>query len=333
MSNEARTIRPFLGLDRLEDAFAGAVLHFGPDTCLADSSIVLDTDPHSYLLRPAVLDWAEDDTAMQVFRDTLVNGVQDLEISLDAVSLLVVVQTSYLKDAHIAVVRSLDDLAELPRRCTLTEPTRSPAFKTWQSGCTVASYLLLNRSIERKPLRPWRKGTWLAAAHFSLRTDAGRSLFRPTPLTDEKRRQLDLPAKTMRYLDMGDHDPLARIEDQGDEPTFYVDEEVLAQLSASPRSSTTSTAMQLQLALDFIAAIVHSASRRLDEEPLAATSLEGSLLDSIVRLLAETHDSNSSQYLSVVDEVRRDPRKVIAKAEHSLSVLSAITGSLKGSER
>ena len=223
--------------------------------------------------------------------------------------------TPYLKITNVVYQESCMNLDAMPRVVALTEPDRPEAFCAPHHGGTVHVFLLLARALEPLPLRPWRRGTWLARETFRIATEESQRLFLPKALDDETRREFGLPRKTMRYVRMDDVDPLEPYD--GEALDLYVDRELLDDLSARPRSPV-SQAMQLQLAQDVIAAIVHAAAARgSDLKGRTWNDLGDSLLARVLRIAAKAGVSHEQ----LLREVTAEPAKVIAYAESALDVL------------
>ena len=285
MSRETRTIRPFVGVDLLAGCLNQTLVHFGQESCTPDSTLVVDAKPHEYLLRPATLALASDDASFAQLAKDLLDGSTEATIPLDALSLTVIASTPFLKTAELVFQRSLAALDSMARTVVLTEPERPAPFSAPFSGFVVDVYLMLSRTLNPRPLRPHRMGTWIARNRFTVETTLAPAILPPTPLTDELRKQLDLPAKAIRFIDFGDHDLFESYHEQI-EPTFYVDDQLLAQLNVR-RSSASSKALQMQLAGDFVSAVIRKAAR--EPEKLKSVSygdLRASLLGSVIRLAA-----------------------------------------------
>jgi hypothetical protein len=327
MSQEARTIRPFLGLEIADGLFGGSSVMFGPDRCLSDDSISLAIDPEEYGRRPVVLEWSAEDQ-FESFQRRLQAVPGATGIPMEALRLLVTASTGYLKKTEVVLSLGLED-AELRHRHSLGDDPRPGPFLAGHHGSSVDAYLLLGREIERQPLRPWRKGTWLAHTRFGLSTTTSQAMFRPTPLTKETRDDLGLDGRTMRYFDLGDHDPLEPYVDQSDEPRFYVDDQFLAELSANP-TGPTSTTLQLQLALDFMSSVINECARRREAlESLSFADIEDSLLGRVLRVAAGP-GARERDMQSLLSRVRTEPAKATARAEHSVDLQKALVGVFHG---
>ena len=330
MSHEARTIRPFLGLDEVSRVFDNSSLYFGMDHCPARGSISLVIDPEEYARRPVILEWAPEDD-FDHFVKRLRDVPDDTGIPTEALSLLITASTTYLKKTEVVMLQDLIDLSPLQPKQSLVDGHRPAPFLTGHHGSSVDVYLVVNRDLEPAPLRPWRKGTWLAHAKFSLLTSIGRSMFRPTPLTKEVREELGLDGRTLRYFDIGDHDVLEPYDSQPEPPRFYVDEQLLAELSANAHSPT-SKSLQLQLVLDFMTAVINeSARRREDLETLSYDDIEESLLGRVLRV-AVGPGARPTDRQALLSRVRNEPAKAVARAEHTVDLQKALIGAFHREE-
>lgn len=330
MSTESRTIRPFLGLGSLEKALSQSLLHFGQESCDPDKSLVVDLTPHEFMLRPVTISWASDDEAFSRLKDDLLSGIGESGIPQAALSIIALASTPFLKKTEVAFVSSLADLEGLSRTIVLSEPERSAALSAPISGFVVDAYLLLNRDLEPRPLRPQRKGTWISASRFQVESSLGPAVLPPTPLTSELRGKLELPARTIRYVDLGEHDLLAPYPDQ-EQPVFYVDEDLLAELNARG-SAPVSKAVQIQLASDFISSVVFGASRRSEDlTQLSYVDIRRSLLGSVIRLAAGPGASDEDRD-RLLRRVVSDPDYVIARTEHFIGSGDGFSRALKDAE-
>jgi len=326
VSVEARTVRPFVGIESFATVLDDVVVHFGNETCNANSSISLDLEPHEYQRRSVVVQWAPDEESFHSFKDALLEAADSMRVDRETLLLYVTASTPYLKRTEIVEHLSLAKLEQLDHKQLLTDGRRADSFRAGHHGCSLNAYVLLNENLDPAPLRPWRKGTWLAHARFGLATQIAKSMFRPTPLDDAKRNELGLYGKTVRYFHMGDHDPLVSYDDQPEKPVLYVDENLLAELSANA-SHPSSISTQLQLALDFMAAVIHDASRREELGTVSIEDLADSLLGRVLRVAAGPRDSDRERLLALV---RSDPGKAVARAEHTVDIQKRMLQTLHG---
>lgn len=312
MNREMRTVRPFDVPPILERVLDQTLLGFGDLDCRADERITVD-DPADFLRRDAQIRWAGDDPGFASFRRAVASGIKDLEIDPANAALLVQVRSRYLGMTEELLRHPLNDLDSLQRICAFPE---CKGFRAAHRGFVVTAWILLSRSIDRRSARPWRKGTWLAKATFQVDTDWFAGLFRPTPLDRTTREEHGLPASAMRYLHLGDHDPLESYKDT-EQPTFFVDEELLSKLDAWS-GSPFARAIQLQLVQDFVSAVVHESASRLSkrQELPAWSDIQGSVLGRLLGLVARTDEDR----VHCLQEARDQPAKLIARIEHATSI-------------
>ncbi len=329
MSSEARTIRPFTGLEQFEAALKKSYLHFGPDVCRPDESIRSDLLSHQFNLRPVDLQWAKDEAKFKDFKDELQQGAAEAGVDSSSVSLVVVAETSYLKEAKILLNHPLSGLSSLDRTVNLASTDDRPApFRAWRHGFSVDVYALLNRSVAPSPLRPHRKGTWFARERFEVKTThSSERLFRPIPLDEERRGQLNLPSETARYVVLGEHNPLQEYDEQAEEPEFYIDEDLLSELSVSS-SAASSQAIQLELALHFISHVIREASRRLSKQSVPFEEISDSLVARILQLCAGSAN-NEERMRKLYNQISNRPQHVVACAEDRLGIRDALVKNVK----
>ena len=298
---------------------------FGSDTCEAGGRVTI-FEPELHVRKRAEIHWTPDDESFEAFRKTLAEGAAADGFDRSALALLVIAATPYLKITNVVHQASCANLDAMARIVALTEPDRPEALCAPHHGARVDIFLLLARALEPQPLRPWRRGTWLARETFRIATEQAQRLFHPKPLDDERRKQFGLPGKTMRYVRMDDVDPLESYD--AGALDLYVDRELLDDLSARTRSPV-SQALQLQLAQDVIAAIVHAAAARESElKGRTWTDLGDSLLARVLRIAAKT----GASYDQLLREVAADPAKVIARTEAALDVLVRTRGAVRDGE-
>lgn len=319
MSKETRTVRPFTGIERLAGVLDETLLHFGPDTCLANGSIAVDVPAGEFLVRPVTVEWGSDEQAFGKFKERIETGAEAAGFNLEDLSLIVVGSSPFLKIADIVFTCPLTALGDLARVVILTEDRRSAAFRAPFSGFNIDVYVVLARSLTPKLLRPYLFGTWIAQSQFRVYTTQGSAVLPPTPLTAEIREQHRLLAKTVKYLYFGDHNVL---EPQGQQelPIFYVDERLLAQMNAR-RTSPASKALQLQLAHDFVSAVIQRASVAPDLDDMAYDDIRGSLLGSAIRIAAGPGATDEDRS-RLMRQVRTNSGYVIARAEHFIDLAS-----------
>lgn len=318
MSSESRIIRPF-DAPSFDGIFADARLQLGDLECEPDSSVQLD-DADGSIPSPARLVLAPE-AGFVDFKRNLGNGAVASNLGPGLLSLLVTASTAYLKYTDPVAIRSLTD-QHLPRVVDLSE---SRAVQSTTSGFTVRAYLVLNQSLPRRPLQPWRKGTWLAHTEFRVVTRDEISPFRFRRLDQESRERLGLRPKTMRYVHLAEHDVLQPFADS-DRPELYLDSDLFDELNVH-NSSPTGRALQAQLILDFMTAVIIAAGKTLDSA-MSYADVEDSLTGRVVLMIAGPRSSREERD-AVVRLIKDDPAKVIAWAEDSIDMHDLLIESLQ----
>ena len=323
MSFESRTVRPFLGTS-LDKILSSTTFQFGEQVCEADSGIIV-ADPEAFSRSSGRIVWAPE-SGLTDFTEALLRGSSDLGVEPSAVGLLAIASTSYIKRSEIVYLCPLSDLDRLDRVTEVTEGGRPVALRTGFHGAVVEIYLLLLRQLEKRPLRPWRKGTWISRAKFGINVDKGAVLFRPIPLDDDLRRSLGLPSGTARFINFEDHDVLEPYESSSP-PRFYVDSDVLRELGAR-QASPIARAIQAQLVQDFVTAVIHRGTSETGAESRSWEDIEDSLLGKVVRFAAGTRASRDDRQL-LLKKLSDDPERMLAQSEHAVGIRNGLIESLK----
>ena len=326
VNRETRMVRPFVVEGRLASALEGVRFNLGTASCEPGGRILVQ-DPDKYLRDEPVLTWARDDPAFDGFREALTEGIARNRIEPVAASLIVTAHAPYLKLTEVVVSRPLSELPSLPRTLTLRGTNGAAALWANTHGAVVTAYVVLNQELtEAGSLRPWLRGTWLAQAVFRLKTDLPPVLFRPIPMKDDHRREHDLPRECVRYLHMGDHDPLQAREGQP-HPEFYVDADLLARIDRV-RGTPVAKALQVQLACDFIAGVITDVAARADTGGnLEWEHVADSLWGRIVALAAKA-GPDRQEPAALLGWARENPAQLLARVEGLLKARRFLTGAL-----
>lgn len=317
MSRETRTVRPFHS-GSLENALDGVRFRFGDEECEPGGSMLVD-DPETFARNRGEIIWAPTDHFAE-FKRRIRESTATSDVDPSALGLLVTASTTFIRRTQIVLLRSLNDLESLDRVTPITHSERPIALRTGFHGAVVEVYVLLLRRLPRRPLQPWRKGTWLARAKFTIDVDRGTELFRLTPLDNEKRAELGIPEKALRYVDLEDYDLLEPFGNS-EPPRFYVDERWLAHLSAR-HSSPVGVALQAQLVLDFIAAVMWQGAvnaAELEVDTRSWDDVEDSLLGRVLRFAAGPSASAEDKQM-LLKTARTKPEQVLAKVEHVIDI-------------
>lgn len=316
MSRETRIQRPFEESDDFQRALDLAVFEMGAQRCDGGERIVIQA-AGDFLHSEPQITWAADDEGMEEFLGLLRSGATQSKIAATDLGLVVVASSRYLRIADICLQVPLDKCDGLARTASFAE-CRPRALRASTSGATVTAYIVLLQEQERSDLKPWRRGTWLARTVFQVAlTKTEDSIFQPTPLDDDARKQYGLPANTVRYFHNDDADPFTA---DGGQPQLFVDQDLLARLH-SEAGSARSKALQAQLVCDFVNGIVREAAARAreSEDGWMWSDVEDSLIGRVIHL-AMGGRASTDQYEDALQLVRTDPGKLMALVEHAVGL-------------
>jgi hypothetical protein len=139
----------------------------------------------------------------------------------------------------------------------------------------------LAKTIEKRPLRPFRKGTWLAKSVHAISTGQDFDGFEPKPLDAATRSELKIEEwpQTQRFMNVkaDPTDPATTDTDFG----LYVDEETLRHLEDNSRTLGTSVIQRI-LGMDMARAIIYRASESINDNKKSLGHIQNSVFDKIL---------------------------------------------------
>lgn len=318
MSRETRTIRPFNPPAAFADALSFARVRIGGRECQADGRLRFQR-ADEYLSGPPSLSWAADPDAFKQFQALLNLGIEASGFAPSDLSLVAVAYSRYLQIADVICEVPLECLDQMPRVYSF-DGERPRSLQATTHGALVSVYVVLRREQKQAALRAWRKGTWLARRTFRFEIGEGAApIFRPTPLTDEARKERELPPDTVRFLDLDGHDPFLSYDENDQPPTFFVDADLIALMTSNSRSQM-SRILQRQLLCDFATAVAlecHKQGR--DVRNRSWEEMKDSLLGRIIALAAG-NDATAEVCRRLLELFWRDPQRVIALIEKNVKL-------------
>jgi hypothetical protein len=196
---------------------------------------------------------------------------------------MVVAYSTYWKVSEKLFSMGLDEFAALDDpKVTLAgrnERPRSLAFPSRK--LRIEACCSLAKTIEKRPLRPFRKGTWLAQTVHHVGTGQDFDGFEPKPLDAATRSALGIKKyqKTQRFMDVKPDptDPATTEHDFG----LYVDEETLRHLEENSRTSGSSLVQRI-LAMGMASALIYRASEFINQENKSMGDIQNSVFDSVL---------------------------------------------------
>lgn len=311
MSSETRLVRPFSGGEEFQRMLDACSLRCGDRVVEGGTELPVTLD--EYLNHPFNLVFDAADTA------SAEAGAKALDLDLADIDLLVLAIAPRLKLVDEVYREALGTLAELPTTLPLTGSDRPRALRAPHGGADVRVYFCLNRTLPRRALTPWRKGTWLGRQEFRVRSEVTGTGFVPIRLTDDDRERLGLTQDTARFATLDDGDPFDP-DPPADSVKLYVDGELLDRLALSAGTSI-GRYVQRQLFLDAVSTIVFAVQQRLREDPMLGDQhiddFRGSLVHRLTEIVAGkrmdsvTQDRRQREFAGIRD----DPAAFIARVE------------------
>jgi hypothetical protein len=308
---ERRTFRPFDVPVTIERFLLDARLRIGDSTEFVERDTRRTVDVAELRRGEFTIELAADEAS---FSESLKAALDDATVyGDDAVEFAAIVTSPYLKLTDVVVRKPLRELER-------TSPLRGAggrAFGAIHHGCDVEAFLLLKKTLDRAALLPWRKATWLSRAAFRLRTGLEGLGFTILPLTDDKRAELSLPSKTLRYTALADS-PLETTSVST--VTLYVDEELLAHLNRTPRKNWA-RAFTDQLAVDVLTAVAVRAAADPQIHDATWESVQETLLGALVVMIGgEPGGDPEAHYDRLLDELRTNPLRSLARIEAAIEM-------------
>lgn len=317
MSRERRTVRPYLGVDAVQSAISDIHLRIGETLVQPGASATVPV--HYFLADKVELVLAPAGQTPADLLESLRNAVLKCYLDPADAVLTLVLSSSGIKEQDAVWTWGLDSEEPPPRTVQVGDANVRPRpLRTPFSGCKATFYIALARDLEGRPLRPSRKGVWLAKNEYRIATELGDSGWRPVPLTDDDRERLELHPSTLRFIEVTD--VLNPETDPEDAIVMYIDEQVLGELSAHI-NSPGARHLQLDIFLRAMAAVVHAASRELESG--AQHSFSG-VEDSVLgRLLTSVCRSEGVEVTPdfLWGKLRTEPELVVAYLEGSVANL------------
>ena len=283
LQSELREVRPYLGVDEIQEVLDAVTLTFGDATVEDRGRVTVPT--RSFLRDRASLRLGLDEEDTKTFVKRLQTAVERAGLATKSCALVLVASTSRLKITEVVWEANLAELSSAEPLVEFAAGERRPrALQAPFGDFTATVYVLLSEQLESRPLRPWRKGTWLAKVSFVVATGLAEIGFTPIPLDSEARERLDLPEGCIRFVKVTEPmDPSPPVESV----QLYVDSDLLATMAAAPHTPGA-RAFQRQLFVDAINALVYETSTELARigRAVELEDIEGSIVWNLLRRAA-----------------------------------------------
>jgi len=328
VSTEQRDVRPFASIPELDDLFKSAVLRYGIVEIESGGRAILDED--AFVRAPVELVLATNVGSLAASLERSHDALAELDLSLDDVSFVVAISSSYLKSVEFRSQVAMSAVVDVGTAITLSSEPRPAPFLSPRSGCTVEVLAYLSSPRSKAPLRPWRFGTWLARGVFEVVTEQHFTGFTPKPLTTQKKGEFKLSPKAMRYITLAASPLEEGITEDSVEVWF--DADLLAKASAIS-TGKASMAMQRQLFVDAVSAVVHAAKAEPELAGAGWADVRNTLLGRVVLAVAPTsgnEDVRNAACTSYLEMIKTDPAQFLSFAEEAAGLVAAFDSALEG---
>ena len=327
MSSEQRDIRPVGSVSAFDDLLNGSSLLVGDQRYDHDERVILEEI--SFLNSPVAIDLGGHDKVVEALAAAKAE-LDSLDLELDHLEFAVILSSSYLRILEFRHKMPLAQLASTANPLILSSGKRPDALRAPRSGCTIELTIHLAQQRPRQPLKPWRVGSWISRASWALTTDLAFTGFTPKPLTAEKKKEMSLPQRATRYITLTSS-PLDPDVNE-DSVELWFDADLLAKISANPRTKLA-VALQRQLFVDAVAAVVNH-SRHLDGfASLAWADVKDTLLGRVVSVVGPNHSNEAARDLACtgfLEDLKSDPARFMTLVEDAAGLTAAYEAGLDG---
>lgn len=330
MNTETREIRPFSPFKEMDRLTHGLHLKVGDRLIGNNGHLVLDEDEFRRL--PVMVD-LPDVADLQKVVSAVHEEVASRDLDLEDLVLAVNLFSSYLK---ISEFTHLVPLANLPNQAgglLLTPANERPkALRAARSGCRIEVAVLLAKQKPPVIGRPWRKGTWLSRATFTLTCESEFGGFVPRPMDASTKVELRVPPGATRYIVLpAGIDPLV---DQASPEVveMWVDAGLLANLSARDKLPS-SIAFQKQLFIDAFACVMSEVRSRSDFGDKTWNEVEETMFGKMIAALAGRSSSDNDEQFNqrcgnLMSLLKEDFARFMAHVEAFAELTPSIVKSL-----
>lgn len=317
LRTESRVIRPFKGLNAANKVLDRVQLKQG-QKLFSPGTIILPTIKLKEQHFSLVLDTEHDD---------FISACTQAGLNPDHVTLFVFANSRTLRKSTLIFEMALNEARKVPKEIEI-EDTYGDELSRYvfhdSAGFQVVAALVLNQSLQPKPLKIHKVGTFLAKTSFVLKPEEDLSSFAPEPLTDMLRADFNLPKSCMSYIYL--QETILSTEDLSESITVYLDSEIL-NLLLIDESDQVSKHIQVALAIQTLEALLMGISRALEKDGLEYSDLsENSGSISFLQKLSGDLRLSIEELLSLC---QRDPSKLRSQLEDKFKVQTLVEQLLK----
>ena len=303
MNTERPLIRPFKNLDDLEKIVSGIQIKIFPN-----SDPVKILNGGSYRCEFSELRTLGVTILLNTEIAAITAAIAKIGISAEEVKVVAVVDSSFLRNRKVFELGSISNLGTSYDLAT-KGAHRDEVLMDRRHGFDVYVQFVLVNDLQPKPLTPYRKGTELARAKFSVNPLPDGDGLSPQPLDSVNRTRLKLPSTTELFIEVDS--PLLEMDTCEGNLVIWMNEEIF-NLCLSQKSNISEQYLEAA-AINALVQIVYLLSAELqnveidkieDKPPMVLNVLEEHFKAQNVKTLL-----GESSFVSVL---KSSPEKIAA---------------------
>ena len=303
MNTERPLIRPFKNLDDLEKIVSGIQIKIFPN-----SDPVKILNGGSYRCEFSELRTLGVTILLNTEIAAITAAIAKIGISAEEVKVVAVVDSSFLRNRKVFELGSISNLGTSYDLAT-KGAHRDEVLMDRRHGFDVYVQFVLVNDLQPKPLTPYRKGTELARAKFSVNPLPDGDGLSPQPLDSVNRTRLKLPSTTELFIEVDS--PLLEMDTFEGNLVIWMNEEIF-NLCLSQKSNISEQYLEAA-AINALVQIVYLLSAELqnveidkieDKPPMVLNVLEEHFKAQNVKTLL-----GESSFVSVL---KSSPEKIAA---------------------
>ena len=337
MAEENRVVRPFSTPDDLQDWMDQNVFlevqpmtegHADGDLITVVAGETKRLEPKTYLTADITLK-VSPDADIKNFVSGLTQYMKLVGGDKQVLSIVLYGSSSFLKFSDELYRWSVSEFEKSGdgHKIAYTGSLRPRAAKTAHNGASFELVVVLQQQLGSAVGLPWRLGTWVLRSSFSLGSPLEGFGFTPLPLTKEKRIEFGIGPETFKFARKNPFNgQLFESETLDDFIEFYVDEETLNRLSASPRNAQ-SAFIQTEIFLSAIEFVVLEASTDPDLHDKSLEEVSGTLIDKMLRAISTERIDELSKWLLLL---KNSPQLFLTKYEELGGYRTRLLKSIEG---
>ena len=320
---EGRALRPYKGLEGFETLLEGAVI-----TRTSRAEQVEMIFGERYLITPSQLSQSGYKLKLDLSDMDLKTAAKEASISLDDVDVLVFARdagASPIGETTLVKRVSIVDLGNEISLLKVEEQKPRPMLNKFD-GFDLQIFLILNKNIELKPLRPHQNGTILASGSIGFQVSAPVGDLQPTKLTDEVRAIEEL--QNSAWINLKVEDEFIDASSLASVLTVYVDEEILESTSRLPQNLRRLA--EYLFTIPALTQVVYEASLEVTKSDYDASQFQESgnaVLNFLYQKVRVSEPELTRE--KFINDLKNDPARITTMVTATGDIRKKITNAMK----